>query len=179
MDHQFWSCHIEWKNKNGSLDTTIINYYMTKLQAFFLDRNLYSTVVWLCLWRHFTLHPHIQPPCVTVWTSEWRFWYQRQLRRLPSTHSVPVRLWEWVTPMKTTLHPLQLPTSLQISPRLSLQPLTSWKNNPGITSRPHWGPCQAFAFIVVWKGGKERRGLEGGGVWRGSMPHKGRSGREY
>lgn len=57
-------------------------------------------------------------------------------------------LWEWIGPAQTTLHPLQPPTPPSKS-RLSLQPLTSWKNNPGITSRPHHGPCQAFAFIAV------------------------------
>lgn len=94
---------------------------------------------------------------------------------LPSTHLFTVRLWEWVRPMQTTLHPLLPPTSLQISPRLSPQPPTL-----GSLQEPHRGPCQTFAFIAVWTGEKERWGpaaIRGSGrvrgVWKGQCHTKG------
>lgn len=68
-------------------------------------------------------------------------------------------LWDWIWPVQTTLHPLQPPTPPPKS-CLSLQPLTSWKNNPGITSRPHQGPFQPFAFIAV-----RMKVVVVGGVW--------------
>lgn len=51
--------------------------------------------------------------------------------------------------------PTSTPTSLQISPRLSPRPPTSRKKiTLGSLQGPDRGPCQAFAFIAVWTGGK-------------------------
>lgn len=75
----------------------------------------------------------LQPPCVMVRTSEWSWWYQQRFRRNTNDHChLPTQCLsdcgnQGVRPVQTTLHPLQPPTSHQISPRLSLQPLTSWK----------------------------------------------------